>query len=159
MTDDIRDTESVERLAGLVPSPPERSPRLDALEALMGEWVLGDPSAPIGRTDFAWLTGGFFLVQRWTVDIPGAPDGICILGADARGELVQHYYDSRGVARIYRMRLEDGVWTLWRDGSDFSQRFTGRFGDDGATISGAWEIAPDGTTWEHHFDILYTRVG
>jgi hypothetical protein len=27
----------------------------------------------------------------------------------------QHYYDSRGVARIYQMSLNDGGWKLWRD--------------------------------------------
>jgi hypothetical protein len=68
-------------------------------------------------------------------------------------------HDSRGVARVYGMSLDDGVWRLWRDGSDFSQRFTGTFSDDGTTISGAWEIALDGSRWEHDFDLVYTRVG
>ena len=71
---------------------------------------------------------------------------------------MQHYYDSRGVARVYGMSLEDGVWRLWRDGVDFSQRFAGRLGDDGATIAGAWEIARDGSSWEHDLDLVYTRV-
>lgn len=133
--------------------------RLAPLEALVGEWVLGDPSAPVGRCSFSWLEGGRFLVQRWTVDIPEAPDGIAIIGEDeAVGGLVQHYYDSRGVARVYGMSLEDGVWRLWRDGVDFSQRFAGRLGDDGATIAGAWEIARDGSSWEHDLDLVYTRV-
>jgi hypothetical protein len=30
----------------------------------------------------------------------------------------QHYYDSRGVARIYPMSLNGGGWKLWR-GPDF----------------------------------------
>jgi hypothetical protein len=136
-----------------------RSPKLDALDALAGDWVLGDPSSPVGRTSFTWLEGGHFLVQRWTVDVPGAPDGIAILGEDAdTGELVQHYFDSRGVARVYRMRLEDGTWELRRDGPDFWQRFRGRLGEDARTISGAWETSPDGSDWQHDFDLLYTRV-
>ena len=148
MSDDIRAAQQ-EAALGLEP-----------LAALVGDWALGDPSSPVGRTSFSWLEGGFFLVQRWTVDIPEAPDGIAILGEDAAGGgLVQHYYDSRGIARVYGMSLDDGVWRLWRDGSDFSQRFTGRFSDDGTTISGAWEIAPDGSRWEHDFDLVYTRVG
>ena len=138
MSDDIRAAQQ------------EAAPGLEQLAALVGDWALGDPAAPIGRTSFSWLAGGFFLVQRWTVDIPEAPDGIAILGEDAAGGgLVQHYYDSRGITRVYGMSLDDGVWRLWRDGSDFSQRFTGRFSDDGTTISGAWEIAPDGSRWEH----------
>jgi hypothetical protein len=136
-----------------------RDPKLKALDALVGGWVLGDPSAPVGRTSFSWLEGGYFLVQRWTVAIPEAPDGIAILGEDATtGELVQHYYDSRGVARVYQLRLEDGTWTLFRDGPDFWQRFTGTFSEDGTTISGAWETSPDGSAWEHDFDLVYTRV-
>jgi hypothetical protein len=136
-----------------------RDPKLKALDALVGEWVLGDPSAPVGRTSFSWLEGGFFLVQRWTVDVPGAPDGIAILGRDATtGELVQHYFDSRGVARVYQLRLEGGTWRLWRDGPDFWQRFSGTFAEDGTTIRGTWETSPDGTSWEHDFDLVYTRA-
>ena len=137
----------------------DRNPDLDALDALVGDWVLGDPAAPVGRTSFSWLEGGFFLVQRWTVDIPEAPDGIAILGQDATtGQLVQHYYDSRGIARVYQTRLEDGTWRLWRDGPDFWQRFSATFAKDGTTIRGTWESSPDGTSWEHDFDLVYTKV-
>ncbi len=139
-------------------------PKLGALAALVGEWVLGDPSAPVGRTSFSWLEGRRFLVQRWTVDIPEAPDGIAIIGVDeASGNLVQHYFDSRGVARVYEMTLEDGAWTLWRSDPDFSQRFTGTISPDGSTITGSWEIGPpnaslDDATWTHDFDLAYTKA-
>jgi hypothetical protein len=61
------------------------------------------------------------------------------------------------------MSIEDGVWKLWRDEPDFSpldfsQRFTGTFSADGETISGRWEICHDGETWEHDFDLTYTRA-
>jgi hypothetical protein len=128
------------------------------LGPLIGTWSLGDPAAPVGKASFEWLDGGFFVIQRWEVGIAEAPNGIAILGADAsNGELVQHYYDSRGVARVYGMSMENGVWKLWRDGDDFSQRFSAEIGED--TISGAWEIALDGKTWEHDFDLVYTRAG
>ena len=139
-------------------------PKLGALSALVGEWVLGDPSAPVGRTSFSWLEGQRFLVQRWTVEIPGAPDGIAIIGIDATsGELVQHYFDSRGVARVYQMTLEDHVWTLWRSDPDFAQRFTGTISTDGSSIMGSWETgppnaSPDDASWTHDFDITYTKV-
>jgi hypothetical protein len=156
MTDDVRATEQNDA-AEL--SSSERSSKLQALDALVGDWALGDPSAPVGRTSYSWLEGGFFLVQRWTVDIPEAPDGIAILGEDATtGGLVQHYYDSRGVARVYGMSLDGGVWRLWREGPDFWQRFTGTFSEDGTTISGTWESSPDGSNWQHDFNLLYTRV-
>jgi hypothetical protein len=58
------------------------------------------------------------------------------------------------------MTLADGVWKLWRDAPDtFSQRFSGAFSDDGRTITGRWEIAEAGSTWETDFDLAYRKVG
>jgi hypothetical protein len=61
------------------------------------------------------------------------------------------------------MSLDDAVWKLWREEPDFSpldfaQRFTGTFSADRSKISGRWEIARDGVTWEHDFDLTYLRV-
>jgi hypothetical protein len=143
---------------------------LDALEPLVGEWSMvptfkGMPPAEAGaRVSFGWLPGGRFLIQRWEIPVPEAPDGIAIIGADPNrpGAYLQHYFDSRGVARVYKMSLEDGIWKLWRDqpdfsSLDFSQRYTGTFTDDGNTVAGAWEICHDGKTWEHDFDLTYTK--
>jgi hypothetical protein len=117
-----------------------------------------------GRVSFEWLPGKRFLIERWEIPVPEAPDGIAIIGADpqSEGNYLQHYFDSRGIARVYKMKVEEGVWTLWRDepdfsALDFSQRFTGTFSADGKTIAGRWEICHDGTTWEHDFDLTYTR--
>ena len=144
---------------------------LKALEPLLGEWrlmaVFKDiPPADIGaRVNFEWLPGEQFLIQRWEVPVPEAPDGIAIIGTDpeSRGNYLQHYFDSRGVARVYKMSFTNGVWKLWRDTPDFSpldfsQRYTGTFSSDGRTIAGAWEICHDGKTWEHDFDLTYIKV-
>ena len=129
--------------------------------------TFGDtPPADIGaKASFAWLAGEQFLIERWEVPLPEAPDGIAIIGADRgrEGGYLQHYFDSRGVARVYKMSVEEGVWRLWRDEPDFSpldfsQRFTGTFSADGTTIAGRWEICQDGTTWEHDFDLTYARA-
>ncbi len=61
------------------------------------------------------------------------------------------------------MTLADNVWRLWRDEEDFSpldfrQRYTGAVSDDGRTITGAWEICHDGETWEHDFDLSYSKI-
>jgi hypothetical protein len=79
------------------------------------------------------------------------------------GAYTQHYFDSRGVVRLYAMTFADGVWTLTRESPDFTpldfrQRFTGRFGADGNTISGAWEKGRDGGEWEHDFALTYRRA-
>jgi hypothetical protein len=147
------------------------STELAPLEPLVGEWSVeaiapwAPPSDLRGRTVFEWMTGGNFLVQRWEVPVPEAPDGLAVIGPDPEnsGGYLQHYFDSRGVARVYAMTFDNGVWTLSRTAADFSpldfsQRFTGTFGDDGRTICGGWELAHDGSTWEHDFDLVYTRV-
>jgi hypothetical protein len=143
---------------------------MEALDPLVGEWSIearfqnmpagGEP----GRVTFEWMAGKKFLVQRWEVPHPEAPDGMAIIGPDPDGAgYLQHYFDSRGVARVYRMSFADQTWTLERSTADwspldFAQRYRGRFSEDGATIEGAWETNDDGSTWHHDFDLIYTRL-
>jgi hypothetical protein len=145
------------------------------LEPLIGEWSLAlvmpgedrpDPLPDIGaRVTFEWMGQQAFLIERWTIPIPEAPDGLAIIGWDeGRSTFLQHYFDTRGVARVYEMSFEGGVWKLERSKPDFSpfefsQRFTGTLTDDGRRIEGIWEIAHDHATWEKDFDLTYTRVG
>jgi hypothetical protein len=137
----------------------------DDLDRLVGTWRMSSSLAPPGveppraETSFEWLGDRAFLVQRWQVDHPAAPDGIALIGYDEeRGAWLQHYFDSRGVARIYELSLEQGVWRLWRDHPGFSQRWRGTFDEVGDTISGSWETSRDGTTWEHDFELVYQRT-
>ena len=145
---------------------------LKDLQPFVGEWSLvahfENLPAPDGdgdaRVTFAWMAGEQFLIERWEIPIPEAPDGIALIGVDpddADGFL-QHYFDSRGVARVYKMAFDGRVWTLSRDAPDFTslefrQRFTGIVSEDGRTIDGTWEICHDGSTWQKDFEITYTR--
>ena len=140
---------------------------LERLGALVGQWTMearppaGSPwPGGRGHVGFEWLDGRRFLVQRWTIEVPEAPDGIAIIGAgDEPGSLRQHYFDSRGVRRVYEMSLIDGVWNLWRDSPDpFPQRYIGTFSEDGKTITGRWEKSGDGSNWETDFDLTYRKV-
>ena len=70
----------------------------------------------------------------------------------------QHYYDSRGVARVYKMTLSDGVWRLWREAPGFWQRYSGRLSKDGSRIDGAWEKSADGSLWDLDFKLSYIRL-
>ena len=144
--------------------------RSDGLEAFIGEWSIevslpGAPAGDIGaRATFEWMPGETFLLERWQVPVPEAPDGLAVIGYDeGRGTLLQHYFDSRGVARVYEMSLEGGVWKLQRDSADFSpldfdQRFEGRFAEEGKTIEGRWDIRHPGGDWEKDFDMTYRRL-
>jgi hypothetical protein len=146
------------------------------LAPLIGEWTMEavfpstSPAAGmevegVARTVFEYLPGRQFVGQRWEVPHPAAPDGIAVIGWDeGRGSLVQHYFDSRGVARLYDVSLDDGVWRLSRTAADFSaldfaQRFSGTISEDARTIRGSWELSADGTEWEHDFELIYRRDG
>jgi hypothetical protein len=127
-----------------------------SLDLLVGEWITevrfpGGVSGT-GRTSFEWTLGGAFLLQRAKADVDGPPEGLMIIAAKEGGGYLQHYFDSRGVARLYEMRFGDGEWTLERDGV---QRYHGRIEDDD-TIRGAWEWFRDGG-WQHDFELDYRR--
>ena len=151
-----------------------KHPENERLEPLIGAWSMamvmpGEPTPAKlpdmgARVTFEWMGDKAFLLERWTVPIAEAPDGLAVIGWDkARGTFLQHYFDTRSVARVYEMSFERGVWKMERTKKDFSpfefsQRFTGTFLDDGRRIEGTWEIADDHKTWKKDFDLIYTRV-
>jgi hypothetical protein len=142
------------------------NPSLQALSALVGEWTT-EATHPIypstvvhGRSTFEWLEGERFLIVRARSDHPDFPDSISIIGDT--GGLRMHYFDSRGVARIYEMTMDGRVWTFSRTAPDFSplnfkQRLTWRFSDDGQTIRGTSQICEDDKSWEDDLQITYRR--
>lgn len=151
--------------------PTARPTSLDRLDVLIGQWEMeatfeagyfGPGSQPItgrgGRTTFEWLEGRFFLTQRFINEHPAAPSGIALIGVGTDPDtFTQHYYDSRGVTRIYQMTLDGRTWKLWREAPGFWQRYTGLISDDGNTITGAWEGSADGQEWKHDFGLTYIK--
>jgi hypothetical protein len=147
-----------------------RVARLERLERFVGEWRIEAPAFPLpaeladpARTTFEWTLGGAFLLQRSSVPVPEAPDGLSVIGPDAGDGYTQHYFDSRGIARLYAMTFDGRDWTLERHTPDFSplpfhQRWLGALSVDGETIQGRWEKSPDGRNWELDFELAYQRV-
>src|SRR5687767_505194 len=142
-----------------------------ALEPFVGMWEVEarfpalDPPVVRGTSTFGWLLGHRFLVQRAQTDHPQAPDSEMVIApdGDVPGGYRAHYFDSRGVVRLYEMTFDGRNWTLLRRSPDFSpldfaQRFTATFGDDGDTITGRWEIAPDGGDFQSDFALTYRRI-
>jgi hypothetical protein len=139
---------------------------LQALSALVGEWTTeathpAFPSTVVqGRSSVEWLEGERFLIVRARSDHPDFPDSISIIG-DTDG-LRMHYFDSRGVARIYELSLDEKVWTFSRTKPDFTtldfkQRLTWTFSDDGSAIRGTSQICEDDTTWQDDLEVTYRR--
>ena len=141
-------------------------PQMPRLALFVGDWTLaagfgGEPSGePLGRARFEWALGDQYVIEKSTVDVPEAPDGLAVMAWHPHeNRYVQHYFDSRGVHRMYQMSLQGRTWKLWRDGPGFvPQRFTGEISEDGKTITGRWEIAEDGENFETDFDLTYTKV-
>jgi hypothetical protein len=143
------------------------SAQLQALRALVGEWTTEatHPMLPStvarGRSAVEWLEGETFLIVRARNDHPEFPDSISIIGDT--GGLRMHYFDSRGVARIYELALAGPLWTFSRMEPDFSpldfkQRLTWTFSDDGRTILVASQICEDDKTWQDDLQITFQRA-
>jgi hypothetical protein len=132
------------------------------LEPLVGTWhistSLGDVRAV---ASFEWALGGAFLLQRTEIDLPEAPDTLSVIAADG-DDFTQHYFDSRGVVRIYAMTFDGSTWTLTREREDFSelkfaQRYVGEF--TGNRIDGRWEIKePGDADYRLDFELSYERA-
>ena len=142
---------------------------LDALQPFIGEWSVEGkhvafPTAVIrGRSVFEWWGDRTFLIHRSTLDHPDFPDSISVIGAtQPDGGLAQHYFDSRGVHRLFDMTFARGVWTFHRravGASDFDQRMTATFSADGNTItSEADRTDPGGHDMKHDMSVIYTRM-
>jgi hypothetical protein len=150
---------------------PGRDSALERLEPLVGSWTVEaifpsmGPTGVAGRTTFEWALDGRYLLQRAEVDHPDAPNALTVIAPAADGDgFTQHYFDSRGVVRLYAMTFAGGEWTLRRTAPDFSplgfsQRFSARVSADGDAIAGAWETSNDGgAVWEHDFELVYRRI-
>ena len=142
---------------------------IEQLEPFIGKWRM---EADLPGSDgveatavFEWILGGQFVLERSEVSVPEAPDGHCVIAANADADgFTQHYFDSRGVVRVYGMTFDGRKWQLLRvtpDFSplDFSQRYQGELSEDGARIEGRWESSNDrGANWDLDFHLTYQRV-
>lgn len=151
-----------------MPSTPEHNPALKALEGWVGDWemklsnasFLPNPSDTVtGRVTFDWVENRAFLAMYMGNKPPSMPDATWLISRDeSTPNYIVLYYDNRNVSRVYEMNFSDGVWKMWRNSPDFSQRFEGKFSEDGNTITASWEKSTNGSTWEHDFDVTYTKV-
>jgi hypothetical protein len=142
-------------------------------ETLIGEWhgegvIAVDPPMRISAEMKMERLGKFIVLS--SVGAPAeVPDTISIIGGAPDGEpQPMHYFDSRGVKRLYLTAVEGSTWKIWwapgedwngPHGPGFNQRFIGAISADGKTIDGRWErgMGAAGDQWEIDFPIRYVR--
>lgn len=144
---------------------PQATASIRQFDILIGKWtMLGThpelPSAVNGHSSFEWLRDGALLIWRFDWDGGGGiPSAYSVIGHDDTVEPCSMLYtDERGVSRIYQMSLAGGIWKMWRNSPEFSQRLTGTFSDDGNSITSHGELSKDGSTWQPDLSVVYTRT-
>ena len=146
---------------------------MQEFQRLIGEWH-GEGEIPIEppmkiAAEVSIERLGEFIVMRSTGEPAEMPDSISVIGGARAGEpQPMHYFDSRGVKRLFMTVLEGSTWRIWRapgedwhgpDGPGFNQRFIGEISADGTTITARWErgTGDAGDQWELDFPITYRR--
>jgi hypothetical protein len=132
---------------------------MSPLDRLPGTWNLtmhhADIEEPvIGRHQYEWVLDGAFLQLRWAYERPDFPDAMALFSPQG-----YHYFDVRGIVRVFDLTLEDDGWSMINVTEDgLSQRATARFSDDD-TIDVTGQRSTDaGVTWEPDFTMTLTRA-
>ena len=130
-----------------------------SLDRLLGTWQLtmrhvamGEPV--LGQHRYERVLAGAFVRLDVTYDHPDFPDALAVLD-----ETALHYFDVRGVTRVFDLQIDGSGWTTIRRDPDFWQRAATTFlGAD--AMEGTGENSHDGgATWQHDYSISYARVG
>jgi hypothetical protein len=142
-------------------------------EPLIGEWraegeiPIEPPMKVSGEATLERL--GAFVVFRAASEPAEVPDSLSVIGGAAAGQpQPMHYFDSRGVERLYLTAIKGSTWKIWRapgedwngpNGPGFDQRFIGEIWADGNTIEARWErgTGDAGDRWELDFPLTYRR--
>ena len=113
-----------------------------------------DMSEPVtSRQRYERVLEGAFVLQQWTYDHPDFPDAMALLSEDR-----YHYFDVRGITRVFDFDIDDSGWSMSRLDEDFSQRQTARFRGPDVIDSTGEKSYDTGVTWQPDFTMTYQRV-
>jgi hypothetical protein len=146
---------------------------MNGFEPLIGSWrghgeIPTDPPMSVSA-EVTIEPLGAFLVMKSVGEPAEMPDAISVIGGGPdNAPQPMHYFDSRGVKRLFLTVVDGSTWRIWRapgedwngpDGPGFNQRFIGQISPDGRTIVGRWErgLGDAGDAWELDFPITYGR--
>lgn len=131
---------------------------MSGFDRLLGTWDFtmqhADVSEPVtGRHRYELVLDGAFVQLHWSYHHPDFPDATALFSQER-----YHYFDVRGVTRVFDVQLEEGGWSLVNVDPVFSQRGTSRFrGPDAFDTTG--ERSYDaGVTWHPDFTMRSGRV-
>lgn len=140
---------------------------------LVGRWTTEGthPAVPgtviSGSSQVEWLEGERFLIYRTQYEHADFPDAISIIG-DTDG-LHMHYFDSRGVHRLFELTVADDGWAIVMDrhsharsfasnDAPFSQRMTYTFEHADQEMSVKGRLSYDDVNWDDDLEITYRRA-
>jgi hypothetical protein len=139
--------------------------RLEPFQALIGNWTIEmthpmvEDTVVRGRATYEWLEGRRFLLQRAVNDHPDFPDSLSVIGVmEGESDLSMQYFDSRGVHRVYAIGFDGTELTIERDAPGFAQRASARVSDDGATLTGVWQLNQDDRGYRDDLAFTYRRA-
>ena len=152
---------------------PQRAAELDALETFLGKWkttgkqiegTIGPAAGIAVEESYEWLDGKYFLIHNFKGDLGGS-DAACIemIGYDTeKGVYVIDTYYNNGVSKNWLMTGDGDRWTINGDwpikGERMKVRCTIEFSDD-KTMTGNWEMSPDGSDWKTFWDVKSIKTG
>jgi len=131
---------------------------MSALDQLLGTWEFtmrhsAMPQPVTGWQRYERVLDGAFVLQHWNYDHPDFPDAMALLSDDR-----YHYFDVRGITRVFELEVDDAGWSMIRLDEEFSQRHIARFrGPDAMESTG--EVSHDnGATWRPDSTMTHRRV-
>jgi hypothetical protein len=134
------------------------------LVALVGRWrtvgrTIGARGVPIDAVDtYEWLPGGLALLHMVDARVGDQHvEGAEIIGWDsASHSYVTLYCGSDGPNRYEASLTEEDGGLVWRMRSA-TDRFTGRFSDEGNVIDGRWEQLDEEKRWQPWMEVTLTK--
>jgi hypothetical protein len=140
---------------------------------LVGHWTTEatHPQMPgvviTGSSTFEWLDGDRFVIFRSHYEHPDFPDAVSIIG-DTDG-LRMHYFDSRGVYRLFELTTIDDGWAIVMgrhaparsfasSDAPFAQRMTYSLEHGDQEMSGKGQLSHDDVHWDDDIAIRYRRT-
>lgn len=133
------------------PVTPEPSPKVRALDRLVGTWRISGGAE--GTVTYEWAAGGFFLLQH----VELAQDGMEIRGLEVIGHLFNpfagyerpsedlwsRFYDNHGNTLDYVYEIDGDTLTIWGGEKGSPAYMRGTFEADGNSMEGEW-VYPGG---------------